>query len=141
MAKTIIDDPDVTIGGTDYSAQVSSAELNLSREVQDSTNFDSGLDTESVVGMRSASITLNFKKDANLSGLDAAIFTQYNTDAATGLAFVLSRDASVAIGTTNPDYSGTLQVTEWSPIQGSVGDLYGGSVTWPVTGAVTRATS
>ena len=79
-------------------------------------------------------------KDADLSGLDAAVWAVLTHATTNTMAFVLKlQDASTS--STNPQFSGTVLVNNWSPISGSVGQAFGGSITFPVTGAITRATS
>jgi hypothetical protein len=58
----------------------------------------------------------------------------------TSVAFTV-KPTSGATGAGNPVYSGSVLITEWNPINASVGDLAQVSVTWPVTGAVSRAVS
>ena len=41
----------------------------------------------------------------------------------------------------NPKYTGSLIVTDWTPVAGAVGELLTASVTWPITGAITKATA
>ncbi len=41
----------------------------------------------------------------------------------------------------NPQYSGSLLITEWVPIAGSVGDLGEVDVTYPGSGPLARATA
>ena len=48
---------------------------------------------------------------------------------------------SASVSATNPKKTGTCLVTELPFIDGSVGDLAEVSVTWPVTGAISTATS
>jgi hypothetical protein len=49
--------------------------------------------------------------------------------------------AGTAVSATNPKYSFNVMVSEYSPIDSAVGDLATFSVSWPVTGEVTRGTS
>ena len=42
---------------------------------------------------------------------------------------------------TNPSYTATALVSEWTPLNGAVGELASASVTWPVSGAITKATA
>jgi hypothetical protein len=46
-----------------------------------------------------------------------------------------------AVGTANPKYTGSLIVTDWTPVAGAVGELLTASVTWPITGAIAKATA
>ena len=41
----------------------------------------------------------------------------------------------------NPSYSFTALVSEWTPLGGAVGELATASVTWPISGAITKAVS
>jgi hypothetical protein len=42
---------------------------------------------------------------------------------------------------TNPSYTFTVLVNDWKPLAGKIGELEKVSATWPISGAVTRATS
>jgi hypothetical protein len=66
--------------------------------------------------------------DATLNGLVGSIAT------------VVIIPAGTAVTTTNPKYTAECLVTQYSPFASSVGDLATFSVTWPVTGTVTRGT-
>ncbi len=41
----------------------------------------------------------------------------------------------------NPAYSFNSLVSEWTPLNGAVGELATASVTWPIDGAITKAVS
>jgi hypothetical protein len=45
------------------------------------------------------------------------------------------------VSTSNPKYTGNLLIKAWNPITGSVGDEASVSVSYPTSGAVTRATA
>jgi adenosylhomocysteinase len=49
--------------------------------------------------------------------------------------------AAVAAAGTAPRYTGTVLITEWSPLNGAVGDLSTVDVTWPVSGKIARGTA
>lgn len=138
MAKQVIKAGYVTLGGTDYSAQLDNAALNIEIETGDSTNFAGSGWKEFLPGLKSFGLELNFKKDADLSGLDAAIQTAI--DGAGTLAFAI-RLSSGAISTSNPEYTGTVVITSWMQGPGQLGQIFGGSVTWQGTGAITRDTT
>ena len=46
-----------------------------------------------------------------------------------------------AVSATNPSYTFSVLVSEWTPLNGGVGELATASVTWPISGAITKATS
>jgi aryl-alcohol dehydrogenase-like predicted oxidoreductase len=68
------------------------------------------------------------------NGLDEVMCTALGTS----VAFTV-KSTSAATGANNAIYSGSVLITEWNPINASVGDLAQVSVTWPATGAVSRA--
>jgi hypothetical protein len=39
----------------------------------------------------------------------------------------------------NPSYSCNAVISEWTPLNGAVGELASASVSWPVTGTITKA--
>ena len=135
MAKTAITGTDIELGGTDYSAQISEWALELEGDQEDITNFESAGWKEFTVGLLSATLRLTFIKDADLSGLDAAIYTAFA--ARSSVTFAALVDGGSAIATTNPEYQGSVKITSWAP-GAQVGKVMGGQVSWPVTGAITR---
>jgi hypothetical protein len=48
---------------------------------------------------------------------------------------------SGAVTTANPAYSFSALVSEWTPLNGSVGELATASVTWPISGVITKTTA
>lgn len=136
MAKTVIKGGYFTLGGQDYSAFVDSVELQVEIAEGNTTNYAGNGWEEFLAGMKSFQLSVNWKKDADLSTIDAALWTAI--EGATGtLAFAL-RHSSGAIATTNPEYQGTVLVTNWNSGPGQIGQVYGGQNTWRGTGAITR---
>ena len=134
MAAFVITSEYVAINSVDLSAYVKSATLNCELSVEDSTTMGDTW-TERVAGVRDASLDIEFVDDfANglLDDLQWALFT-----ANTAVTFEV-RPTSASVGTDNPKFTGSLLVTEHS-VGGSHGSLAQKSVTYPVTGAVTRA--
>lgn len=138
MAKLVVTAQYVALGAgpTDYSAQVKGATLTIDAPEVDVTNMDSAGWTELLGGIKKATLAIEWVKDADLSGLDAAVYAALGTT----LAFRV-REQDSAIATTNPEYQGTVLVTQWAPVSGSVGAAFGGSTSWPVTGAIVRDTT
>lgn len=135
MAIFAATDYAITFGGTDWSDWVTSVNLPISVAELESTAFGDTW-TERIGGLRSASLTVNFHQDFVDNGLDEVMWTAIGTT----VTFTV-KPTSAATGAGNPVYSGSVLITEWNPINASVGDLAQVSVTWPVTGAVSRAVS
>lgn len=139
MAKKVVKAAYLALGGTDYSAQIKGVELQIDAPEVDVTNMGSGGWNETLQGIKSGSLRIDFIKDADLSGLDAAIWAAI-TGSSGQLAFEVRLDSG-AVAPANPKYTGTVSITQWMPVAGQVGAAFGGQVTWPTTGAITRATA
>ena len=87
-------------------------------------------------GLKDASVSLTFLNDF------AASETYITLASLLGTAInVTITPATGSVTATNPKKTASCLVTELPFIDGSVGDLAEVSVTWPVTGAISTATS
>lgn len=87
-------------------------------------------------GLKSFSVSPEFNSDFAASAVDATIWPLLGTTTT-----VKVRPTSSAIGATNPEYSGSVLVSQYNPFGNSVGDLATVSVQWPGAGTLSRATS
>lgn len=136
MAKQVVKVGYLTLGGVDYSAQIANASINVDIETGDTTNFAGSGWKEFVPGLKGATLEIEFKKDADMSGLDAAVWTAIGS---TGTLAFVGKLANATTSATNPKWTGTVVITAWTAGPGQLGQVFGGSVSWTVTGAVTRA--
>jgi hypothetical protein len=88
-------------------------------------------------GLQDSSITLDFHQDFASGDVDATIAPLVGGTASFDIA---PFGTAVGAAGTAPRYTGTVLLTEWTPLNGSVGDLSTASVTWPVSGVVARGT-
>lgn len=139
MAKKVIKAAYLALGGTDYSSYADSAELSLDADAVDTTTFGSGGVKEFLQGLRSGKLNASFKLDADLSGLDAALYAAYNHATTNTLTFEVRADSG-SVSTSNPKWTGTVLVTTYGPML-KLGEASARTVDFQVTGAVTRATS
>lgn len=135
MAKFVATDYSITINGTDFSTSLASVDLSIESDDVETTAFGGEWRTR-VGGLKSASLTLDFHQDFGASSVDATLYPLLNT-----LATVVIKPTSSSVGATNPTYTATALVNAYQPFASSVGDLATLSVTWPVSGTVTRATA
>lgn len=135
MAKFVATDYEITIDATDFSTSLAAVTLDVSVDEQETTAFGNAFRTR-IGGLKDASVTLDFHQDFAASGVDETLFAALGTDVA-----IVIKPTSEAISATNPSYSFNALVTQTQPFASSVGDLATLSVTWPVNGAVTRATA
>jgi hypothetical protein len=135
LAKFVATDYKITINGTNFSTSLASVELPIEVEEQETTAFGSSWRTR-IAGLRSGSITLEFHQDFAAAAIDATLFPLLGTNAT-----VVVVPTSGTVTSTNPSYAGEFLVTSYTPFNSTVGDLATVSITWPLTGALTRATA
>jgi hypothetical protein len=135
MAKFAATDYKITINGSNFSTNLNSVEFALESDDLETTAFGSEWRSR-VGGLKSGSVTLSFMQDFGASSIDATLFPLFNT-----LATVVVVPTSGTVTSTNPSYTATCLVNSYSPFASSVGDIATFSVTWPVSGTVTRGTS
>lgn len=137
MPKYVVTGNRVTINGVNLSDSIARAELSINVADVDTTDFGSGGFTELIGGLRSGSISIDFHQDFAAAAVEATIYPLLGSIAT---AVIIGGNGTVASGTT-PAYTATCLVNNWNPVGGAVGDLATVSVTWPTSGAITKATA
>jgi hypothetical protein len=135
MARIVLTNASVTFASTDISSFVSSVTLSTSLDVVDTTSFGNTARTR-VAGLADNQITVEFFQDFASGQLESVVFPTIGTSAAMVIKPVAGTTTAV-----NPQYSFNALVSEWQPLSGAVGELATASVTWPISGAITKATS
>ena len=135
MAKFVATDYKVTINGTNLSTSLASVELPIEIDEQETTAFGSEWRTR-IAGLKSGSITLEFHQDFAAGALDSILWPLLGTNAT-----VVVVPTSGTVTASNPSYSGQFLVTSYTPYASTVGDLATVGITWPLSGALTRATA
>lgn len=135
MAKFVATNYNIKVAGTDFSTSLASVELNLESDDVETTAFGSDFRTR-VGGLKTGTISLNFHQDFGSSSVDAILYPLLNT-----IATVVIIPNGTAVTATNPSYTVTCLVNQYQPFASSVGDLATLSVSWPLSGTVTRATA
>jgi hypothetical protein len=134
VAKFAATDYQISIDEFDFSTNLNSVELSIESDDLETTTFGKRSRTR-IGGLRNATLTLNFMQDFEglIDGTMTAFFGQK-------VPIELVPTAG-SVTATNPKYSFECLVTQYSPFASSVGDLATFSVTWPVTGPITRGTA
>jgi hypothetical protein len=135
MAKFAATDHSITVAGVNFSDSLNSVELAQEADDIETTAFGSSWRTR-IGGLKQATLTLNFMQDFALGSVDATLNPLLGT-----LATVVIKPTSGTVTSTNPTYTAVCLVNSYSPFSSSVGDIATLSVTWPVSGSVTRATA
>ncbi|WP_432135148.1 phage tail tube protein [Streptomyces sp. bgisy154] len=136
MPKMVLTAEYVALNGTDLSDYCRKAELSTEVEEKDVTTYASNGWKELLGGIKSGELGLEFLQDVAASALDSIMWPLFGTV----VTFEVRLDNS-AVGTSNPKYTGSVLIKSWNPIEGSVGDEAKVSVSYPTSGAVTRATA
>ena len=129
MARIVLTNVAVTFGATDISSYVTSVTLGSTYDVVETTAFGNTARTR-VAGLADNSVALEFNQDYAAGALEAVIYPTLGT--------AVSITVRPVAGTT-PIYTFSALVSEWTPLNGAVGELATASVTWPISGTITKS--
>jgi len=136
MARLVLTNAYVVLGASsDISDHVASITLSTSFDIVETTAFGDSA-KKRVAGLADNSLTLELHQDYAASSIESIIYPLLGTAAAFEV-----RPVNTTVGATNPKYTGSVLVTEWTPLNGSVGELATASITWPISGAITKSTT
>ncbi len=136
MAKFVLKDAFVSVNGVTLSDHVASVEVTMGAEdVPDTAMGASGVGRKP--GLRDESFAVTWRQDFAAANVDATLAPLYTGGT---LHTVEVRPTSAAVSATNPKYSGSCYLNEWSPIAGEVGSIAEATSSHVVDGVITRAT-
>jgi hypothetical protein len=137
MARLVLTNVEVTIAGVSLSNHIASVTLGSTYDVLDTTAFGGGnvpqAARDRIAGLVDNSVTLEFHQDFAAGEVEATIYPLLGTVAA-----VRVQPVNGAISATNPEYQFNALISEWTPLNGAVGELATASVTWPISGPVVK---
>lgn len=133
----VLEAQQVTLGGTNYSDTCSSAKVTAEVAEQDISTFASAGWKEVRGGQKSGTLDLELFSDFQASGLDEVMWAAYL--AGTPITFTVVPD-DAAVSTSNPSFSGKVLINKWM-VGGKVAEVATVSVSFPTSGAITRATT
>jgi len=137
MARLVLTNVEVTIGGVSLADHIASVTLGSTYDVLETTAFKGGnvpaAAKTRTAGLVDNSVTLEFHQDFAAGSVNATIYPLLGTEVA-----VKVQPVNGAISATNPEYQFNAVVSEWTPLNGAVGELATASVTWPITGAIVQ---
>lgn len=129
MARIVLTNVAVTFGATDISSYVTSVTLGSTYDVVETTAFGNTARTR-VAGLADNSVAFEFNQDYAASALESVIYPTLGT--------AVSITVRPVAGT-SPAYSFSALISEWTPLNGAVGELATASVTWPISGTITKS--
>jgi|688.fasta_scaffold884528_1 predicted secreted protein len=148
MARLVLTDANVLFATSpgnaatnDISAFITSLSLSTSYDVIDTTGISTtGAARTRVAGLADNSITIEFNNDYADNSLEELINGTTTTNGTVGLVVAMQvKPTSGATSASNPKYNFNVLVAEWQPLSGAVGELSTASVTWPISGPITKS--
>lgn len=132
MARLVLNNAYIVFGTNDLSDHISNISISTSYDIVETTSFG---DTakKRVAGLADNSVTFEFHQDFATSSVEQVIYPLLGTAVTCTV-----KPVNTTIGATNPQYSFSVLVSEWTPLNGGVGELATASVTWPISGAITK---
>lgn len=135
MAVYLNNGVQLTVNSVDLSSYVSSITLNRNfDELEITAMGDTG--HKYVAGLEASSITIDFFNDFATGKVGQTLDSLVGTTTT-----ITVQPAAGAVSATNPKYTMTCLVNGITPVNGAVGDLATQSVTWNVSGAITKTTA
>jgi hypothetical protein len=141
MPRLVLTNAYVVFASSDISEFVTSVGLSTSVDVIETTGLGSSARTR-VGGLFDNSLTLELNQDFADNSLEELVngTSLGTTKVGTSVAMEI-RPVNGAVSATNPKYTFNALIAEWQPLSGAVGELATISVTWPISGAITKAIS
>lgn len=136
MARIVLTNASVIFGTSDdLSDHIASITLNTSYDIVETTSFGQTAKTR-IAGLADNSVTLEFHQDFASGSVESIIYPLLGT-----AITIKVKPVATTTATTNPQYSFSALISEWTPLSASVGELSTASVTWPISGVITKTTS
>ncbi len=136
MAKLVLLNANVSLNGTDITNNVAAVTLSTTAAEVPTTSFGSGGAVTRVSGLIDNSVTLSLHNDYNaIDGLIQPLI------GSTAVTMVVKPAGTAAASASSPHYTFSVLCTEFSLVNGAVGELNTADVTWPISGAITKAVS
>jgi hypothetical protein len=139
MARQVFTNGALQVNSVDLSNHVSSITVNRTVDTPDITAMGAS-GHEMLPSLRNDSFQVTFRQDFAATSVDATLDPLF----ASGSTFLVKAWANgTTTSATNPSYSGTVFISEYTPISGGVGDVLDAPVTFLMAngGAIVRGTS
>lgn len=139
MARIVLTNAYITINSVNLSDHIKSVTLTTSDDIVETTAFGSTARTR-IAGLADNSVALEFDQDYASNSVEATINAAGASLVGTVTTIVVKPNGATTAAD-NPAYTFSALVSEWTPLNGAVGELATASVTWPISGAITKAVS
>jgi hypothetical protein len=141
MAKIVLTNAYVLLGDIyDISSYITNISLSTTHDIIETTQFGDIYKTR-IAGLGDNQSTFEFLQDFSSTiidpgGLENVIYPLIGTAINCKI-----RPINTTVSASNPQYSFSLLISEWQPLSASVGELSTASVSWPISGEITKTTT
>lgn len=141
MPRLVLNNAYVLFASNDISEFVTQIELKTSVDTIDTTQIGAQSRTRQA-GVFDNSVTFQFNQDYADNALEELVngTSMANTTVGTAVAMQI-RPVNAAVSASNPKYTFNAVITEWQSVSGELGSLSTVSVSWPISGNITKSIS
>lgn len=125
-----------TFNAVDLSDHLKACTVTAEGEALDSTTMGDSW-RENTMGLKSGTVSFEFLDDQASGSVDATVWSAFNTGTAVAVAV---KQVNTTIATTNPEYQFNILPNQFN-VGGTLGQLAGKTLTFPITGSITRDTT
>jgi hypothetical protein len=135
MAKLVLTNAFVSISGQDLSDHIASVSLATQYDLVDTTQFGD-TSRKVIAGLANNTVTFEFHQDFQAGSVESIIYPLLGTATTCRI-----KPIDTTRSTSNPQYDFSVLISEWTPLSAAVGELTTASVTWPISGDITKTTT
>lgn len=141
MPRLVLTNAYVLYASNDISQYVTSVSLSSSVDVIETTGLGNVARTR-VGGLFDNQLTVEFNQDFADNALEELINGTSLATSTVGTTVAMEiRPVNAAASASNPKFTFNALIAEWQPLSAAVGELVTASVTWPISGPITKAIS
>ena len=138
MSALVLTNGYVEIGGVDISEFVTSIAISTAYDIFETTQITDN-SKKYVPGLAENKLSLEFIQDFDpANGLEKIINDTVSSLLGT-IQTMEIRPVNAGVSSSNPSYTFLVVVSEWTSINAAVGELSTVSITWPISGDITKS--
>jgi hypothetical protein len=136
MARLVLTNVQVefVVGPTTYdlSDHIASISLATVHDIIETTQFND-ISKRRIAGLADNSVTFEFHQDFQAGSVESVIYPLLGTAVLCNV-----KPVNGITSASNPEYSFQVLISEWTPLNGAVGDISTATVQWPISGDITK---
>jgi hypothetical protein len=136
MARLVLTNVQVefVVGPTTYdlSDHIASISLATVHDIIETTQFND-ISKRRIAGLADNSVTFEFHQDFQAGSVESIIYPLLGT-----AVLCKVKPVNGITSASNPEYSFQVLISEWTPLNGAVGDISTATVQWPISGDITK---